>query len=1102
MNRILVTLFASVFVFLVTVDDSYAQATAQITGTARDQSGAVLPGVEIHATQVDTGTVRDAITNETGSYVLTNLPIGPYKLEASLPGFRTYVQSGIVLQVNASPSVNVVLEVGQITEQVEVQANAALVETRTAGVGQVVENARILELPLNGRAVVELVALAGAAAPAPAADGSARDPFTKGNVSVAGGLNKGLNFTLDGAFHNNPQSNSYMSLPFPDALQEFKVETSASGAESGVKSSGSVSLVTKSGTNQFHGNAFEFVRNGMFNARNAFALRRDTIKRNQFGGTFGGPVLQNKLFFFAGYQGTTIRQDPSDLISFVPTAAMLAGDFTTFASPACNANRQITLKAPFVNNRVDPALFSKAAVNLASKLPKTSDPCGKVIYGNPSRENGHMAVGRIDYQRSSNHSIFGRYLLDSLRRPAPFDLNHNPLSSNGNNTPRDNALAQAFTIGDTYLFGANVVNSFRLTANRIAAGKFVPDSMATAGLGPADIGVKAYSDSPHMPRYSVTGGFSVSAFGGSTRTAVFAGSDDLSIIRGNHQFAIGASDALWWVNSYSTTYHANFAFNGQATGLGMADFFMGNVSTLVNGPTAPQNKRQQYLGVYGADTWKVNQRLTLSYGLRWEPFLPMVHLDGSAIHFDMDALKKGIRTTRFDNAPPGVFFPGDSGFQGGRAAMNSQWWNFSPRAGFAWDIAGDGRTSLRASYGQFYDFPNSHYYVGMTAAPPWMTRITVNDVNFDNPWSNYPGGDPYPMPNGRGVTRNVPWQSYGVVTAMDYDTPNMRVVQWNASLQKQIGSDWLASASYIGNGSRHLWSMQHLNPGIFLGLGPCTLNNVQYTTCSTTTNLDQRRLLSLENPQVGQKYGYIFHIDSGGTASYNGLLLSIQRRASRGVTVSANYTLSHCISDPAGDNVGISGTAGNSGYTKPDSRRFDRGNCTLAATDRRHLFNLSAVAQTPTFSNATLRAIGSGWSFSPIFRILSGGYLTVTTSTDRSLTGIFNQRLNQLLPDPYGNKTINNYLNPTAFALPALGAYGNVGSGSISGPGTWQFDAALSRTFRMGETEKLEFRAEAFNLTNSFRMDDPTTNFNSNIFGQVTSAKDPRIMQFALKYFF
>src|SRR5205823_3846673 len=239
MRRVL----GGLFICVLSCSSVWAQATAQISGTARDQSGAVLPGVEIHVTQTETGITRDTISNETGSYVLPNLPIGPYRLEASLPGFRTYAQTGIVLQVNSNPAINVILEVGQVAETVEVQANAALVETRSAGVGQVVENARILELPLNGRAVVELISLAGAATPAPPITGADRDPFGKGNVSVAGGFSSGLNYTLDGANHNNQFDNGYMSMPFPDALQEFKVETSAMGAQNGVKSAGSVSLV-------------------------------------------------------------------------------------------------------------------------------------------------------------------------------------------------------------------------------------------------------------------------------------------------------------------------------------------------------------------------------------------------------------------------------------------------------------------------------------------------------------------------------------------------------------------------------------------------------------------------------------------------------------------------------------------------------------------------------------------------------------------------------------------------------------------------------------------------------------------------------------------
>ena len=477
----------------------------------------------------------------------------------------------------------------------------------------------------------------------------------------------------------------------------------------------------------------------------------------------------------------------------------------------------------------------------------------------------------------------------------------------------------------------------------------------------------------------------------------------------------------------------------------------------------------------------------------------MINLDGAGIHYDHDAFRNGIKSTRFKNTPPGVFFNGDPQYKTGRQVMYNQWLNFSPRVGLAWDLAGDGRTSVRASVGTFYDYPQSQYQNGLSNSPPFNNLTYRNDLKFEDPWANEPGGDPFPTPFGKDVTAEAAWPLYAIVSALNYDTPNMRVAQWNLSVQKQIGADWLVSASYLGNHTTHLWTIQAINPAVYIPGGPCTLAGVTYNPCSSTANTDQRRRLSLENPQTGKYYGFVDRIDSGGTASYNGLILSAQRRAARGVTVTGNYTWSHCITDPYQEN---NTNIGEGGWSNPDNRRFDRGNCTTGATDRRHLFNLSAVAETPQFSNSRLRALASGWRLSPIFRVLSGGYLTVTTSTDRALTGIGVQRVNQILGDPYGDKSVNNYLNPSAFAQPALGTLGNVGKGAIAGPGTWQFDTALSRTFPFGETQKLEFRAEAFNITNSFHMNDPITVLNQNTFGQVLSAKDPRIMQFALKYFF
>src|SRR6266699_5869510 len=339
-----------------------SQSTAQIGGTVKDQSGALLPGVQVTATQTATGFARSTVTNEMGAYTLTELPVGPYKLEGALSGFRTFVQSGIVLQVGSSPVMNISLEVGQVTETIEVQANAALVETRQTGIGQVIDNVRVLELPLNARNVQQLIVLSGNAVGG-GVFGTNRG-YPTDIISVAGGLNNGLTYLLDGASHNDPYTNFNFPLPFPDALQEFKVETSSVPAQYGQHSGGAVNAVTKSGTNEFHGDAFEFVRNKVFNARNAFAPERDGLKRNQFGGVLGGPIIKDKLFFFGGDQATLVRSQPATNIQFVPTPQMLTGDFTTIASPLCNNGRQIALKGPFVNSRIDPSLFSPVALKI------------------------------------------------------------------------------------------------------------------------------------------------------------------------------------------------------------------------------------------------------------------------------------------------------------------------------------------------------------------------------------------------------------------------------------------------------------------------------------------------------------------------------------------------------------------------------------------------------------------------------------------------------------------------------------------------------------------------------------------------------------------
>ncbi len=394
--------FASIFVLSCAA--MFAQATSQIQGVVRDTSGLPIPGADVKATQTDTGAERTAVSGSDGNYVLSNLAIGPYRLEVSKSGFANYVQTGIVLQVATNPTIDVALGVSAVSQTVQVEANATQVETENTSLGTVIENKRIIDLPLNGRQATDLIQLTPATIPA-GVNGTAGFPGGQ-NIAIAGGQLSGIGYFLDGTLYNNPFDATNLPFPFPDALEEFKVETSTLTAQNGLHSAAAINAVVKSGTNAFHGDAFEFLRNGDLNARNFFAAKRDTLKRNQFGGTVGGPIKKNKLFFFAGYQGTITRQDPTDQTTFVPTAQMLQGNFGPWET-ACNGNK--TLAAPYVNNVLPASLISPQALAIAKMLPapnSSSDPCGKVTYGAVTQINQHQVLGRVDYQISQKQSLF------------------------------------------------------------------------------------------------------------------------------------------------------------------------------------------------------------------------------------------------------------------------------------------------------------------------------------------------------------------------------------------------------------------------------------------------------------------------------------------------------------------------------------------------------------------------------------------------------------------------------------------------------------------------------------------------------------------------
>jgi len=1089
-------------------------STAQISGTVTDQSGAVLPGVEITATQADTGVARTTISNETGAYVLPNLPVGPYRLEASLPGFRTFAQTGIVLQVNSNPGINIVMQVGQVSETIEVQANAAMVETRSTGIGQVTENARILELPLVGRQVYDLVTLSGAAMQTGVATTGNRAAYPgTPTFSIAGSLNGGNTVTLDGAMHNDVASNTALPLPFPDALQEFKVETSSLPAQYGFHSGAALNAVTKSGTNEFHGALFEFVRNYKFNSRQFFAAKQDFLKRNQFGGTFGGPIKQNRVFFFGGYQGTITRQDPVGQRASVPTPAMLAGDFTVVSSAACRTTGAITLGAPFVNNRIDPSQLSKAAVNLSKRLPTPQDQCGLVEFGNPNKSNEHQFVSKVDYNLSATHSIFGRYLGAFFDQPSAYDISHNLLSTAQRGA---NLKVNSLVFGDTYLINSKMVNSFRATWNRTTDLK-KPASFFSA----ADLGSNIWADPTDYMTIAVTGGFSLGGAGQSyLHWAWTTGqlSDDLSVVKGNHQLSFGVSAMGYQSNSHHSTFSGGiFTVNS------LSDFMIGRLQSYVQGLPYTLWVTNNYVGVYGQDSWKLKPNLTLSYGLRWEPFFPQqFERLNQANTFQFDAFRQGIKTSQYVNAPPGVFYPGDPQFgSNGTSPINKRWKDLAPRVGLVWDPTKDGKMVVRAGYGIFYDMEAAELNLATPQGPPWGGKVQLTNPagGFDDPFRAEPGGNPFPFT----LSKNVAYPAAGVFTTFDHNTHVPYVQQWNVGIQRQIGADWLFGASYIGNELVHLYGSSELNPALYFpgnanAGGQCfaqgyTLTTAPNAVCSTTANTNNRRITTLVNPVQGPKYANIGSWDDGGTRSYNAMVLSTQKRLSKGFSLTANYTLSHCLGTPIGSGTLLQSSAGNGVYLTP-TRKGDRGNCTSQVADTRHIVNGTGIVTVPKFSNTTLNALASNWRLSGILSVASGSAFTVVSGTDRALNGknALTQYADQVSPQTYGNKCSDDltkasgfgclWLSPAAFATPALGNFGNMGPGTVVGPGSWTINAGLSRIFKLKETQALEFRAEGTNILNHANFMIPSGNVSNPQFGRIQSSGPGRVMQFGLKYLF
>jgi len=1124
----------------VTTAQVLAQAvnSAQIHGAITDPTGAAIQGAKVKVTQTNTGLVRNTVTNADGAFSLPGLPVGPYNLEVVAQGFQNYIQSGITLQVSQNPQIDIRLQLGTVSQVAEVRGDAIMVNTNETSVSTVIDQQRVVDLPLDGRQATDLVLLSGGASNTaiPGNDLLSSKNYGNGNVtssvtatiSVAGGQQNSNNYLLDGGDHVDKFSNLNMPFPFPDAIQEFSVQTSTLSARYGEHAGSVVNVVTKSGGNHFHGDVFDFLRNDAVNAHHWIAPgvtpnpNDNALRRNQFGGTLGGPLVHDKLQFFIGYQGTRNFQMAAPSQVIVPTAAARNGDFSGMFSAACQSNNKVkTVKSPttgttFANSQVPTGLFNQQALNVLKLIPVSTNPCGTMTLSIPNTGDENQGVSRVDWMQSSRNTVFGRYFISDFADPPIFD------GANLLTTTKAGQLArnQSLVLGDTFTLSPSIVNSIHVTANRMAIFR----GPAANVPNPAALGINVPSPVANDLVISISNYFNVesgTATAGHFNNNSLHVAEDIDWSRGKHQLAFGFDFIHSQLNELSTFQSdGQFSFSG-ASGLGssgdaLVDFMLGATSSFAQGNNEQENWRQSYYGIYAQDSYRFRPNLTLNFGVRWEPYFPAADRYNRGSHFDPAAFAAGTVSQVFPTAPPGLFFCKDP--QTPCSYVKSHWANFSPRVGFNWDPRGRGQETIRAGYGLFYDNPEEFYFDRFADNSPFGSGISLSRPagGLTNPYQNQTVP---PFPLAFPTAGNAFFPKNGVYINLPTNLRPSYVQQWNFSIDKQFSANWLVSATYFGNRTNHIWLGYDANAPVFIAGSDCASSSTAIPThgagtspCSTTGNEQVRRVLNLQNPTTGSFFSSISTASDEGNASYNGLLVSVNHRLNHNFTILANYTYSHCIS--LGD---FGGELSSSRLiTNPNNFDADRGNCSF---DIRHIFNSSLVANSPRFSSGWMKMLFSDWQLSNILGYRTGNHFSVLGGTDSSLTGIKQDRTN-LIGDPNSGTCPNGapvgsvtcWFNTSAFVNGAAGTFGTSSRNMLEGPGFLTFNTGLSRQFKVRESQSLMMRGEVFNLLNHPNFANPvatnaglgtSANPPAAQFGKInTTLGSPRVFQVAMKYIF
>ena len=1065
MSRVLALFFLAVCLL-----PAQIAPTASLTGTITDPSGALIPSAHIQLVGLDTGFERVLDAQSDGRYLFSQIPIGLYRIEVSANGFSLYRQTGIRLNVNTTTTLDIHLTVGAVGESVAVAADAEMVNTQSGTLSQVVQQQYIQELPLNGRNAATLIRMVPGVVTGVGTTtaGYANNNDTI-NISVNGTRGNEVNFRLDGATHMDNVTNLNATYPNPDALQEFAVQTSNYSAQYGNFSGAVVNVVTRSGSNQLHGSLFEFVRNGAMNARNYFASQPDNLKRNQFGGAIGGPIMRNRLFWFASYQGTVVHNTSFTNTATVPSAALRGGDFN-------ETGRDITdplTNRPFPGRIIPADRILPIATGLLGKVPTTAAANGLLRYARPDRYDGHQGLGKLDYNLG-RHQLSGSLFLVQYSDPG-WDADGTLL------TVRIGQLqtTKNFKMQDVYTVRPNLLNTVVASGLMLDATNTRTSTAWLSQFGPIKFTEPAEADREleiGVTGYGGWGSVTNSPPGKWVRRNVEI-NDTVTWTSGRHTVNAGAEYSPYIVFDSSTKFNQSgtATFSGQITGNGLADLMLGKAATFTQSAGKFKQTRGKEFSFFGEDTFRASARLTLTFGFRWDPFLPYHDVLGQVAGY-----RAGYRSQRFQNAPPGAIFPGDPGFPDG--GMNNDWNNFSPRFGFAWQaVEGKHTTVVRGGYGVFFVRPFPRLYNNFVESAPFSPTITLNGVDIQDPYGSAGVRNPFPPFAPVDLSANVPF-SFPMPYAYFQEDWGVGYSQaWNVTVEQQLASDWLARVAYVGNKGTHLQTFHERNAAI-------------YSPSATVANTNARRPLA-------PYFASVKELADAGNSNYHALQVTIDKRLSRHFSVLAFYTFSKSIDD---ESVNNQFTISN---PHPYDTRFNRG---VSDYDVPHNFRVSAVVNVPAMSHVPLplRLLLGGWTLSNIMDVRSGLPFGIASGRDNSFSGIGQDRADlirnpALAADRSKSDRLARYFDSQAVNFNASGTYGNSPRNFLRGMSSFNIDAAVQKAFPAGDRVSVMLRGEFFNLLNHANFGLPGASVASpNTLGVISGASDPRILQLGARLTF